>query len=461
VRKPGLALKKREYRCGLGFEKQGRSFMKKRPRYRFYVWVMILSGVILAGALVFTSLSTLRADKGFSRIILDENKAFLVNTLRFGHGMMARMRDERYKDLIDLALKSKFIRYLAILDDEGKVVSQSDPPPGLKVRDAYDVDQLGDGFVLEETKGLLLVAYKAEETDQEQMPMRRRARMMTPRTENHEHPDWYLVALDVSGFERHYHHTVIQTVITGAAILLFALLIIVASGIIQRYELAHISLEKLERIKSVLSHFVPETAKRIIEKDPGRAVLERYLQDATVLFLDVEGFTTLVQRHPQERVNLAIESYFSVFFDLIQKRQGDINETAGDGMMVIFLHTDPHQHARNAAQAAVEIHKHCEKTTDTNNPDLPRIRVNIGISSGEVYLGSTKLRGTEGNRWTFTASGSVTILAARLADYSRGGQILISEETARRLEQNFLLKQLGRIPLKNLEDSGEVYQIAS
>ncbi|MBW2000104.1 MAG: adenylate/guanylate cyclase domain-containing protein, partial [Deltaproteobacteria bacterium] len=150
------------------------------------------------------------------------------------------------------------------------------------------------------------------------------------------------------------------------------------------------------------------------DKDPDRAVLEKYVRDATVLFLDIEGFSSLLQTYPLERMNRAIETYFSLFYDLIQKRGGDINETAGDGMMVIFLDEDPKTHARNAVQAAIEIRMQCADYKKTRDPSLFPISVNIGISSGEVYLGSTKMRGTEGDRWTFTASGSVTLLAARL-----------------------------------------------
>ena len=104
--------------------------------------------------------------------------------------------------------------------------------------------------------------------------------------------------------------------------------------------------ERLDKIRKVLSNFVPETAKSIIEKDPDKGQMDKYLQDATVLFLDIEGFTILLQKYSIEWINRIIEAYFSIFFDLIQKNGGDVNEMAGDGMMVIFLDPDPKGHAR-------------------------------------------------------------------------------------------------------------------
>jgi class 3 adenylate cyclase len=231
---------------------------------------------------------------------------------------------------------------------------------------------------------------------------------------------------------------VVQTAGTGAAFLLLGILLIIFLGIIQRYELAHLAIEKLHKIKRVLGHFVPETAKDIIEKDPEKKGL-----------LDKS----------QEKINRAIESYFSTFLDVIQKNRGDINETAGDGMMVIFQDPDPVQHAKNATQTALQIWEKCIKMPENGDPDLFPIQVNIGIQSGEAYLGSTKMRSNEAERWTFTASGAVTIMAARLANYARGGQVLIAQDTARRVEKFFSLSPLGKISLKNIKDSGEVYEM--
>jgi guanylate cyclase len=219
--------------------------------------------------------------------------------------------------------------------------------------------------------------------------------------------------------------------------------------------------DRLDKIKRVMANFVPETAKSIIEKDPEKGPLDKYVQDATVLFLDIEGFTALLQKYSTERINHVIESYFSIFYDLIQKNGGDVNEMAGDGMMVIFLEPDPVKRAKGAIQAALEIQEQCIKYAEEGDAFLFPIQVNMGICSGEVYLGSTKMKGSGGDRWTFTASGPVTIVAARLSDYAKGGQILIGEETVRRIGNEFPLKHLGKVQLKNFRDPVEVSQVTT
>ena len=437
--------------------------MEIKYRPRLYLWIVILSSITLAVTLTITSIKIVRGGKSFTKVIHEENKAFVVNTVRFGHGVMAHMGAETYESLINLALKSKTIQFLGVLDEKGNIIAQSELPSGLHLLETYDVRQLKDAAIIEETKNFHLMSYKARpEIVPTEEHMKHHA-TMTPETPGPHKPAWFLVGMDTSAFSRHYRDMVIQTVGAGAAVLLLGTAIIIFLGIIHRYELAHLSIERLQKIKRLLSFFVPQTAKNIIEKDPEKkALLDKYIQDATVFFLDIEGFTLLLEKYSQERINRTIEFYFSIFLNLIQQYGGDVNETAGDGMMVIFLDSDPVAHAQNAIQTALGIQEKCLKMSANNDDDDGfDIKVNIGIHSGKVYLGSTKMRGSEGERWTFTASGAVTIMAARLAQYASEGQALIGEETARRVKGRFPMNRLGKVPLKNIKDSGEIYEISS
>ena len=74
-------------------------------------------------------------------------------------------------------------------------------------------------------------------------------------------------------------------------------------------------------------------------------------------------------------------------------------------------------------------------------------------------MGSTRLREISGERWTFTATGPVTNLAARLGDRAEGGQILLSPETARRVEGKFRLQSLGEQTLKNMAEPVEAWEV--
>ncbi len=97
-----------------------------------------------------------------------------------------------------------------------------------------------------------------------------------------------------------------------------------------------ISQEKLnmDQILAHLRPFVPETVKRIVEKDPSAPLMGKQDVDISVLFLDVAGYTKISENLTREKLNFIIEKYFSSFLDVIYNFEGDINETAGDGLMV-------------------------------------------------------------------------------------------------------------------------------
>jgi len=85
--------------------------------------------------------------------------------------------------------------------------------------------------------------------------------------------------------------------------------------------------------------------------------------------------------------------------------------------------------------------------------------IHMGLNSGLALVGSTRFEGVRGTRWTFTASGPVTNLAARLATAAEAGQLLIGPETARRVGDGYRVQRLGPKRLKNLEEAVEIYRV--
>src|SRR2546427_10369472 len=158
-------------------------------------------------------------------------------------------------------------------------------------------------------------------------------------------------------------------------------------------------------------------------------------------------------------MNLIVECYFSSFLDCIHTNGGDINETAGDGLMVIFADADPQHHARKAVQAALEMVQRAAPLGEQFQGTFGSIAVHAGINSGLALVGPTKLEGATGTRWTYTASGSVTNVAARIAALSEGGTVLISAETAWRVAGLFSMKEIGKRQLKNVKEEVLIYQV--
>jgi len=213
----------------------------------------------------------------------------------------------------------------------------------------------------------------------------------------------------------------------------------------------------LQRVRDHFSNYVPETVKRLVMANLEASDLAKVERDVTVLFVDISGYTRLAERLPAHALNALVERYFSAFFDRLTEAGGDVNETTGDGLMVIFQHGGPQEHATHAVDAALMLLALTEALNHTE-VETP-LAIHIGINSGGAYVGSTRFEGRRGTRWTFTASGLVTAVAARLAGLAQDGQIVAGPETARRLGDRYHLEPVGAVRLKNITEPIEAQRI--
>jgi class 3 adenylate cyclase len=214
----------------------------------------------------------------------------------------------------------------------------------------------------------------------------------------------------------------------------------------------------LERILGHISTFVPETVRRIVEKNPDAPALEKTEEDVSILFLDVADYTRISETLTQDKVNFIIEKYFSSFLDAIYSFNGDVNETAGDGLMAVFL-GDEEENAMNAANAALAIRRGTKEINEELEGMFYPITVNMGLNSGIASVGMSRFKGASGTRMTFTASGHVTNLASRIASASTDGDILVGPETASRIRSKIMLFDRGFMSFKNVRERVHVYSL--
>lgn len=215
-------------------------------------------------------------------------------------------------------------------------------------------------------------------------------------------------------------------------------------------------LAQLRRSRDHLAKFVPDVVRRLVAANPEAPGLDKRERDLSVLFVDVSGYVQLSQELPPETLHGLIERYFSRYLARLQEARGDITETAGDGFMAVFQHELPPQHALDAASAAVAL---LDITEALNRGAEHPLAIHIGLNSGPALLGSTRLEAARGDRWTFTASGRTTNLAARLAAAARAGEILAGPETARRIEHRFRIQIVGRTALKGMGEATTLYRV--
>lgn len=232
----------------------------------------------------------------------------------------------------------------------------------------------------------------------------------------------------------------------------------VQGALARKRELDH-RLGDLARVRDHFAKFVPEAVRRLVLANPDAPELDKQELDVTVLFVDISGYGRLAESVAPTDLNALVERYFGSFLDRITDAGGDINETSGDGFMAIFQDGDPSAHAARTVNAALMLLALTEALNQKEH-EHP-LAIHIGINSGPALVGSTRFEGRRGTRWTFTASGIVTTMAARLAAAASDGEILAGPETVRRLGGRYRLERVGRERLKNLSEAVEVHRIIS
>jgi class 3 adenylate cyclase len=218
-------------------------------------------------------------------------------------------------------------------------------------------------------------------------------------------------------------------------------------------------IELLESVKANLKKFVPTTLSQLIEKSPSGEVPQLEERHISVLFLDIEGYTGLCERLGYTLVHEIIEKHFSVFVETIFANHGDVNETAGDALMVLFMNDDKQTNASNAVKAALSIKESSVKIKDQFTILYRPLDINIGINSGDVLVGAAKFESITGSRWTYTARGSVVNVAARLGALATKGSIFLSRDTADLIADRFPLIPRGKFKLKNVSEEAEVFEV--
>ena len=210
---------------------------------------------------------------------------------------------------------------------------------------------------------------------------------------------------------------------------------------------AHKRLAREEVARANYSRFMPEYVVKQLLENPNSFRLGGANQTITVLFADIRGFTAFSEHEKPEKVVGLLNLYFSAMTEIIFAHGGTLDKYIGDGLMALFgAPTATPEDAQNAVKVAVAM----QKRLSTLNRELvglgfSEIAAGIGLHTGEATIGYI---GSE-QRSEYTAIGDTVNLASRLQSNAVGGQILISEATAKAADESFPMKKREPLVVKN------------
>ncbi|MGD8948163.1 MAG: adenylate/guanylate cyclase domain-containing protein, partial [Desulfobacterales bacterium] len=211
--------------------------------------------------------------------------------------------------------------------------------------------------------------------------------------------------------------------------------------------------EKLTKIQKYLPRGLTE--KILSQRDR----IEGERKQVTVMFCDMEGFTSLSERLGPEEAYTVMDQVYEILIHKVHDYDGTVNEFTGDGIMALFgapiaLEDAP----QRAIRSAYAIHREMTKFSDKVKQEkeyIPPIKMRIGIHTGPVVVG------TLGNdlRLEFKAVGDTVNLASRIEGLAVPGSTYVSGDTFKLTEGLFRYEALGEYAVKGKEEPIKAYRV--
>ena len=216
------------------------------------------------------------------------------------------------------------------------------------------------------------------------------------------------------------------------------------------------SFEERQRVVAAFGQQVsPEIVEELLRQG-GR--LESKRTYVCVLFMDIRGFTRLVQHRSPEEIVAYQNAVFGAAVEIVNRHHGVINQFLGDGFMATFgAPVATGRESANALGAARELLVAVKALSDVGR--IPAMSIGIGLHAGEAVSGNI---GSEARK-QYSVSGDVVILASRIEQLNKvyGSQLLASAEVLRdAAEAPAASASLGPVKVRGRDEPIEIYRLA-
>ena len=223
----------------------------------------------------------------------------------------------------------------------------------------------------------------------------------------------------------------------------------------------HLVSERKQRllIKSMFSTYVNPSVVEELVANPRKLALGGKREELTVLFSDIEGFTTMSQGMQPEEIVAVLNEYLSGMSAVIFRHDGTLDKYEGDAVMAFWGAPIPQaDHAVRACKAALEMQEATARlNVQWRVSGRPQLRTRIGINTGTMVVGNL---GGEG-KFDYTVIGDSVNLASRLegANKEYGTRIMVSEHTYDAVRAEILGRQIDRIAVVGRSQPVVTYEL--
>lgn len=206
---------------------------------------------------------------------------------------------------------------------------------------------------------------------------------------------------------------------------------------------------------NILRMYVDESVLHFMKsKEFEKALTANEIIEASVVFIDICSFTSIMETEPADKVVHLLNKYFDVMAKAIITQGGYIDKFIGDAVMAVFRGD---YHLDRAIEASLAVRSQIEALPPETNGTGYMPKVSIGINSGEMIsgnIGSATLK-----RLDYTVLGDVVNTAQRLQSAASAGQILIEEKAYQKVNEFFNCRKVGEISVKNKQKPLNAYEV--
>lgn len=205
-------------------------------------------------------------------------------------------------------------------------------------------------------------------------------------------------------------------------------------------------LQERERLRDAFGRYLaPELAEQVMKHG---VTLGGQTVEATVLFADIRGFTTIAESLTPEAVVSLLNEYFAAVEPAIQAHGGWINKFGGDSLLAVFGTPVPHaDHARRAVLAALDIRAALVKfNRQREAAHQPPLTIGMGLHTGSLVAGNV---GSPA-RMEYTVIGDMVNVASRIDGLNKDWHtdILLSAATHRAAGGDIPARAMPPVALK-------------
>lgn len=214
----------------------------------------------------------------------------------------------------------------------------------------------------------------------------------------------------------------------------------------------------LQRQTEELSRYVTPQVASLLASEEGEQLLAGHRRLITAIFCDLRGFSSFSETAEPEEVFAVLREYQAEMGKLIDDHGGTLEHLAGDGIMAFFNDPIPTPgFERETVACAVAMRDRFRILAAAWRRRGYDLDLGIGIALGYATLGRV---GYEGH-YQYNAIGNAVILASRLSDEARGGEVLITQRLYAAVEGMVVVDPARDLSVKGFSRPIAVYNVVS